>query len=180
MLFLFSFQLQQKILRPHEKRGIAWLLKEGWLEDLEDFHCWEINKSYSTAFRESFSGNLDWKWEKPPYKRFRYKKEHAIILENSAEADTNPQNRGDFNCKYVFPRFPHIPKSGIDPSKSTSQLFGRTESWKWISHHFRAATGRDWGFLRYVCLHFLVRYCRRFRSVTFAMFRKGLRRLNSS
>lgn len=34
------------ILRPHEKRGIAWLLKEGWLEDLEDFHCWEINKSY--------------------------------------------------------------------------------------------------------------------------------------
>ena len=56
----------------------------------------------ATAFRESFSGNLDWKWEKPPCKRFRYNKEHAITLENSAEADTNPQNRGDFDCKYVW------------------------------------------------------------------------------
>ena len=158
---------------------------------LKIWRTFSVGKSTkATAFREPFSGNLDWKWDKPPYKRFRYNKEHATILENSAEADTIHKIEGTLIANMCetsqmrkpsfmhFP-FPHIAKSGIDPSKSTSQLFGRTESWKWISHHFeQPQDGIEAYFAMFAYIFWWV-YCWRFRYVTFAMFREGFRRMNS-
>ena len=87
---------------------------------LKIWRTFSVGKSTkATAFRESFSGNLDWKWDKPPYKRFRYNKEHATILENSAEADTIHKIEGTLIANMCetsqmrkpsfmhFPGFPH-------------------------------------------------------------------------
>ncbi len=60
------------------ERGLAW--RSGGLSLLG-------NQQKLLHSASLFSRNLVWKWDKPPYKRFRYNKEQAVILENSAEAD---------------------------------------------------------------------------------------------
>lgn len=99
---------------------------------LKIWRTFSVGKSTkATAFRESFSGNLDWKWDKPPYKRFRYNKEHATILENSAEADTIHKIEGTLIAnmcetsqmrKPSFMHFPGFPTLRSQESTLPNQL----------------------------------------------------------